>query len=89
MKSSFQEGMYAFSTGSHKDVGSTTSKVTHQEARCISLLQGAWLVYFNEQVLIYCWKHLWSLVITCLCASENATIPCCGKELAVSILGSN
>lgn len=52
-------------------------------------LQGGWLVYFNEQVLIYCSKLLRCPVITSLCASENAIIPCCGKELAVSILGSN
>lgn len=75
--------------GSRKDSGSLTSEVSRQEAHFVSALQGGWLVYFNEQVLIYCSKHLRSLVITSLCASENATIPCCGKELAVSILGSN
>lgn len=61
---------------SPKDAGAPASKVTYQEAHFISALQGGWLVHFNEQVLIYCSKHLQSLVITSLCASGNATIPC-------------
>lgn len=76
-------------SNSPKDADAPASEVTHQEARFVSALQGVYLEYFNEQVLIYCSKHLRSPVITSLCASENATIPCCCKELAVSILGSN
>lgn len=76
-------------SNSLKDVGPSASEVTHQESQFVFALRGGCMVYFNEQVLIYCLKHLQSPVIKSLCASENVTIPCCGKELAVSILRSN